>query len=186
MDDPSLSYAVVVAFDPGGVTGWSMFAVHPNSLDIPRLRVLSNVEIWMHGQIDCREDEGAGIDQMFAVAARWAKPVRILESFTIRMLNPTPEYCSPIRITAGFDAKARDAGWPDTYRQTPSDAKTTCTNERLKKWGFYISKGGLGHARDADRHALLMLRRAKDPKLGAARRHEWWPHLYGPDGKYLN
>lgn len=46
--------------------------------------------------------------------------------------------------------------------QTPGDAKSFSTNEKLKAIGFW-HKGGEGHANDAFRHALLyMVRTDKD------------------------
>lgn len=186
----SLSCPTVVALDPGGVTGWSVFVVHPQALSDPRLKLLANILEWQHGQIFCGGDkysveaENAGVDKMIEIASEWPGAAHVIETFTIRKLNQSMEYCSPIRLTAAYDMKVRDLGVTTTYRQEPSDAKSTCSNTRLKEWGLYVRQGGLDHARDADRHAILALRHAKDARHGPARRHEWWPHLYGPDGQY--
>lgn len=191
MSVASQTCPTVIAFDPGGVTGWSVMTVHPDALAVPRIRILANILFWEHGQIFCGGDtasqdaENAGVREMIEVARRFPGAMHMIEKFTIRKLNRSEEYSSPIRLTAGYDLAIRDLGITETFRQEPADALKECDNDRLKRWGLYVRKGGLGHARDADRHAILALRRAKDPKRGAAQRHEWWPHIYGVDGNTI-
>jgi hypothetical protein len=47
----------------------------------------------------------------------------------------------------------------------------------------YDPTGGLIHARDADRHALLFLRKAKAKSQFRA---QAWPHLFSRGGAYYN
>lgn len=54
--------------------------------------------------------------------------------------------------------------------QTPADAKSFSTNEKLKAIGFW-HRGGEGHANDAFRHALLYMVRT-DKEFGAKLLHE--------------
>ena len=56
------------------------------------------------------------------------------------------------------------------HLQTPADAKTFSTNEKLKVAGFWHRGGGAGHANDAFRHALLYLARTRLVNLTAVAR----------------
>lgn len=42
---------VVVAFDPGVTTGWSVMKVHPDALSDPQVNILDNIDHWANGQI---------------------------------------------------------------------------------------------------------------------------------------
>lgn len=168
----------VLAIDPGGTSGWSIFSVHPNALVDPQVSILENITHWSHGQVDCLEDELDGVEGLVELAESWPGAVVLLEQFIIRRFDQKEDFLSPVRITAAFDYAVRKLGVHQTYRQQPADAKNSASDDRLKRWGFYQREGGLEHARDADRHALLWLRKAKDPKQGSRRRHEWWPHIY--------
>lgn len=168
-------YAVVVAYDPGGTTGWSVFAVHPDALSCVDVSVLENVEHWAHGQFS--GGENAQADEMVALALAWPDAALVVEDFILRTANRSRDVLSPVRLRAKFEYGLHLARDPRRlYTQSASDAKSTCTDDRLKAWKFYEREGGLEHARDADRHALLFLRRAKERSgLRAAA----WVHLYG-------
>jgi squalene cyclase len=57
--------------------------------------------------------------------------------------------------------------------QNRAIAKSTATDDRLKAWGLYDTNSG-PHARDATRHAITALRRARDkPKF----RDEMWAYV---------
>jgi len=177
-----VSDPTVLAVDPGGTTGWSILSVRPEALGDPKISILENITLWNHGQIDCLTDEIGGVQALVQVARAFPEAVLLLEQFVIRRFDQKEDFLSPVRITAAFDYAVREAFGACTYRQQPSEAMTTCTDARLKEWGLYERAGGMGHARDADRHGILWLRKAKDPKLGRVRRHEWWPHIYADDG----
>lgn len=177
-----LSNPTVFAVDPGGTSGWSVLAVHPEALLDPQVSILENITRWEHGQVDHLVDELAGVAELVRLAVGYLGAVFLIEKFILRRFDQKEDFLSPIRITAAFDYGARLCELPPTYRQQPSEALHTCTDARLKEWGLYEREGGMGHARDADRHAILWLRKAKDPKQGRARRHEWWPHIYDKDG----
>lgn len=178
---------VVVAFDPGGITGWSVIKVHPEAL-CTAAPILGNIEHWAHGQIISPANdtaEQACVDDMVALVAQWPGCAVLIEDFILRMLTTGRDLLSPVRLTAMLCyALNKELGIEVTHRQQPSEAKTVATDERLKNWGLYERDGGLEHARDADRHAILWLRKAKDPVRGAARRALWWPKLYGVGGPY--
>jgi hypothetical protein len=169
----------VFATDPGGVTGWSKMTISREALLDTSLMPWEGIERWEHGQVDHREDERAGVDKLYHVAARWPGAAILQEQFDLRMLSQDPDLLYSVRIIAMFDYALRGLGVCETFRQTPSDAKKESTDDRLKRWGFYVRTGGMGHARDADRHALLMIRKARLPGLkGQVNRRRWWPHLF--------
>jgi hypothetical protein len=56
-------------------------------------------------------------------------------------------------------------------------AKSTATDDRLKAWGLYTK--GSDHIRDATRHAITGLRRAKQ---SVEFRDRLWPNAYNPHG----
>jgi hypothetical protein len=88
---------------------------------------------------------------------------------------------SAVRLTAALEILVEEAGLGMTmHRQAPATAKTTATDERLKKWGLYNRAGAQRHARDGDRHSITFLRLAK---TSGALRGRAWPHLYTQSGE---
>lgn len=194
--------AVTIWFDPGVTTGWSVMSVHPEALVNPDYKILSNIEHWTHGQIDCGHRRGLsdvrdifdgegrleyselavnlageceGVAEMLQIVDDWPGASVGLEDFILRMKSMDRELLSPVRMTAAFDFGMYTRGF-QTFRQQPSEAKGLATDDRLKSWGFYERSGGMNHARDADRHCITWLRKMKAKKL---LREAAWPHLYG-------
>lgn len=185
--DEFLDAPTVVSFDMGGMTGWSAWEVHPEALTDPTVKILDNVEHHTWGEIDSR-----GPDAEVSCAKEALEIVRgfpgcavLMEDFILQMYSKGRDLLTPVRLNAMLDfALEVNLGVTVTHRQMASEAKATVTDARLKLWGFYTSAGGQEHARDADRHAILFLRKAKDPKRGALRRAAWWPHIYGIGAPY--
>lgn len=163
---------VVVWADPGDTTGWSIHRVPIDLLlregQVGALRQTR----WSSGQFR-PGSTSASVDQFLDLAR--AAYERISEeddvfvigseSFTLRMLSTEPSLLEPVRFNAVLDDRLRGTGWW-AERQSPSDAKQTITDARLRLWG--IHKPGAVHATDAQRHGLLFLRRyASQPKLRA-------------------
>lgn len=198
----------LISFDPGGTTGWSLMQVHPSALsardeDLP-YGVLDNITTWRHGQVDCgsvkgnlgrslhagisTRGENAGVSELLGLCRSWPQAAIVIEDFILDpdRFNTGRDLLSPVRITSALNYDL----WlqrRDYYVQSASLAKTTCRDEQLKTWGYYTSSGGLGHARDADRHSLTFLKRsaARSPK-GRELREAAWPHLFGPEGEYYD
>lgn len=178
----------VIAIDPGGTTGWSHMVLPPEALCDPDVKILQNIKIHNHGEVhsyhgttgEWSEGESICVDDIWSLIRAWPDAAIVVEDFIIRQNNRSRDFLSPVRVTAGLSYLI----WKDNrrwYRQSPADAKNVATDERLKSWGLYSSDGGLGHARDADRHAILFLRKCKEnPK----KRAEVWPWLYGKDAPY--
>jgi hypothetical protein len=122
--------------------------------------------------------ESAAVHEMLQIVKQWPGCAVGMEDFIVRQFNQSYEFLSPVRLTAALDYALWLMGI-QSYRQQPSEAKSTVTDERLKLWGFYEKSGAQVHARDADRHCLTFLRKCKDPLKGPARRRLAWPHIYG-------
>lgn|SRR6185295_7609768 len=194
--------AVSMWFDPGETTGWSIMQVHPEALADPTIKILENIESWSHGQIDCgatrgnagvsaaeaSEDEfgngvsisgeAAGVHECLELVDVWPGTMVGIEDFVVRRYDQSRAFLSPVRVTAGIDYGLY-LRFMSSFRQQPSEAKTTVTDARLKAWNFYRSEGSQVHARDADRHNLTFLRKCKSGEKGRALRAQAWPHLFG-------
>jgi hypothetical protein len=55
---------------------------------------------------------------------------------------------------------SRKGGWGEPVIQTPADAKSFVSNQRIKDLGFW-HRGGKGHALDAIRHGILYMVRVR-------------------------
>lgn len=147
----------------------------------------SQITEWDYGLITGREPE-----QALAIA-RLAREIQSLtykvgpaivsEDWDITPTNDTtdPESLSPVRINAMLSllyhqthmegtVKVSWLGDATLHFQQRTMAKTTATDERLKKWGLYSTSP---HTRDATRHAVVALRRARqDPEFART----LWPY----------
>lgn len=198
LKESELTYkeAAVIALDPGGTTGWSLISVHPEALTEPKADVFENIFEHKHGQVDCgshrgnlesslhegisTEGEFSGVYDLAEFVRAWPSAAVVIEDFNLRQLRMDRDLLSPVRITSALGYSMWLDG-RDYHIQSPSDAKRVCTDERLKEWRMYESSGALRHARDADRHAILFLRKAKAKR---SFRELAWPHLYGERGAY--
>jgi hypothetical protein len=159
----------VIGIDPGGTTGWCR-------LTVPRDSIYGNepgqILRWEYGE------EGGDEARQVQALARLARGVQSLDyqigpALVIEAWDqdPTfkstdPEALSPARIGGMFlYAKLRgDLGDAIVTFQGRQLAKSTLNDERLQAAGMYVK--GSAHVRDATRHALTALRRArKSPEL---------------------
>jgi len=172
LNDDEISYdaATVIAIDPGGTTGWSLISVHPGSL----------VETSFHTGIST-DGEFSGVYDLAKFIHTWPCAAVVVEDFTLNQFRRDRDLLSPVRITAALGYCLWRSG-RDYHVQSPGDAKRICSDERLKEWRMYDPVGSLVHARDADRHALLFLRKCKARKDFRAMA---FPHLYGERGAYI-
>lgn len=165
MHDGSDGDPTVIAYDPGGVTGWALFSVHPDAVADPSLKILNNVEYARWGQFTGTEFDQ--VDQMLDLADAWPGAAIVTEDFILRQFNASRALLSPVRLNAAFRyCLGRDRR---VYLQQPSLAKTTITDERLRVMGYWDNTKGEVHARDAIRHNFTFWKRVKeDRKLLAA------------------
>jgi hypothetical protein len=159
---------VVCAFDPGIHTGWAWYDV--DRVDMCALGTRGGLKSaerdW--GVFNTSKGERHHIDQMVAVTRAcwaWAEVneetdtfVVTIEDFILQMLSSDRELLAPVRLTARYLDRMETSGLAIWTRTTASEAKRTVTDERLKMWNQYDSASGV-HARDAQRHAILVLRK---------------------------
>lgn len=198
IDPEELSYesATIIAIDPGGVTGWSLISVVPEVLQVDDAYILDNILRHQHGQVDCGTRRGnlasslhpgisthgefSGVYDLAKFIRSWPGAAVIIEDFSLRQFRKDRDLLSPVRITSALGHELWKTG-RDYHVQNSGDAMNTCSDDRLREWKLYDELGGLKHARDADRHSLLFLRRAKcDKELRASA----WPHLFGAEGAF--
>lgn len=195
-DEICYDTATVIAFDPGGTTGWSLISVDPEALCVRERKVLSGIYEHQHGEVDCgvkrgnldsslhggisTDGEFSGVFDCTKLCKEWPCAAVVIEDFNLNQFRRDRDLLSPVRITAAIGYTLWLSG-RDYHVQMPGDAKRVCSDEALKAWGMYDSYNALKHARDADRHAILFLRKAKSNK---ELRERAWPHLFGEDGPY--
>lgn len=171
---------VVFAVDPGVTSGWCALSVPLGILSVAGVRRTLARCRWRHGQVhrdsigDHVLDYGDTnhvnllIDMMGIIYQEWVHESDVfcvvLERFDLRLLSSDPSLLSPVRINALLMDRLQGGKYPDDIDPTPlfmqsaSDAKNTVTDARLQSNGMYDPHSGV-HARDADRHAILFLRR---------------------------
>ena len=160
-----------------------------------------HITLHQHGQIDCGSKRGAlsieegtaqvlgdpglnptgeaeGIARIMALIDEHPTAAVVIEDFIVDFKKITKDRSalSPVRITAAI----RQGLWDrerDTrcFLQDRANAKSSMNDARLKEFGAYQRTGGLGHARDADRHALYFLRRCQNSPL---LRFQGWPWIF--------
>jgi hypothetical protein len=181
--------ATVISLDPGGTTGWSVFSVEPDSLVDNDISILKSITHWRSGQIVGPEWQQE--DSILELLAAWPGAAVCTEQFIPRQANMGDEMYSPMRLNVlvkwamrrGFDGVDEFGNPPrQTFTQQPSMAMGTATDERLKAWGLYVREGGQEHARDATRHGITFLRRAKEKRN---LRYRAWPNLFDREGMLL-
>lgn len=198
----------VLAFDPGETTGWCAIGVVPRWFSTYHNygEPLESFDLFAYGQIDCvskdlagwfgtaqkhagvnMAGENAGIEEMIELACvTHSESVVVIEDFIpdMKRMDQARHTLSPVRITAGFsfgmsqNVSGGRLSDERVFIQNRSLAKTTCTDDRLKRWGMYDPRSG-AHARDATRHAYYFLRDCVGSDHKAAfKRHLAWPHLF--------
>lgn len=201
----------IIALDPGGTTGWSLFilpkTITRDNVEIPVLQSLnfhsilelSQANQFAHGQVDCgakcgnlytghhkgisTEGEAIGVYKLMKLIDTWPDAVIVIEDFVLRTLQKQKDLLSPVRITAAlsYELWRRNRCY---FAQNVSDAKSIFTDDRLKTFEVYTEKGAMRHARDADRHLLLFIRRCMGNSVSARRlRHSAWEHIFNEEGE---
>jgi hypothetical protein len=137
-------------------------------------------------RFECREvtgDECAQVD----IIARTVREVQSLDYgigpavVTEKFDNDNPftddDVFSPVRINAMLEYARHRRFLNDAriVQQTRGMAKSTATDDRLRAWGLYQDTVGSMHKRDAARHLITMLRRAR--KSARLRDRLWNPMI---------
>jgi hypothetical protein len=146
----------VIWFDPGGTTGWCLFSVHPESLIANDVLILDNIQHWACGEFTGTEFKQ--VDDMLELADAWPGAALGSEDFILRRFDMSRVALAPVRLNAAL----RYAVAPrHVHLQQAQLAKTTITDARLKRIGFWGLTENKVHARDAIRHGLTFLKRLK-------------------------
>jgi hypothetical protein len=164
----------LLAFDPGGTTGWARVWV-PAAALLPGGSILASIEFEVGQIVGDDKEQGRKIALMLA-GPGFSGPL-VIESFRLRQFRQDDDLLAPVRMIARIEQIVEileywgpvdkvPAAYP-IFKQEPSLAKSTCPDNRMRKWGVWTP--GRPHANDAMRHAITFLRRAKsDARLRAA------------------
>jgi hypothetical protein len=170
--DEQLWWPRVMWIDPGTVSGVAVVWFDPKALLVDDLTMpkvllayseifLSGPENGINGQVNRFMRLRRGLEGEAGLATG-------CESFTILKENQSYEFLSPVRIRAALEGRLSimkphgsetvGDGVP-VWTQSPSDAITSFSNERLKNLRMYSP--GPDHVNDAKRHDLLWIRKLK-------------------------
>jgi hypothetical protein len=152
----------LLAFDPGGTTGVARFWL-PDSALRREQKILGALEF------ECFEIGGTERQQgreLALLLAAYTGPI-VIESFTLRKFSQDEDLLSPVRMRARIEQIVdtlehwgpEGAGRRSMFFQEPSLAMKTVTDDRMHRWGLWVP--GKEHGRDAIRHGVTFLRRAK-------------------------
>lgn len=154
LDDPD-AYQVL-AFDPGGTTGWAVFQVHPDAFSgDPDILMFENIEWWTAGQFTGPLMEQ--VDSAVELAESWPGARLVMEGFKLRQMAVD---LAPVEVSFAIRRDLRPRYF---VTQTSSMAMNTVTDERQKEWGLWIP--GKEHARDAVKHAVTFLKAKREQAI---------------------
>lgn len=180
---------IIFALDPGVTSGWSALGVPVALIPEQGVaRTLARCW-WRHGEIyrgsgsnghresngyhdllgsqDYGDSKHVGLVLEVAnlIYSEWVNEenedefVFVNERFDLRMLSSDPSLLAPVRVNAIMRDRLTVGGASSfMFMQSASDAKNVVTDQRLRMWCMYDRHSGV-HARDADRHGILFLRR---------------------------
>lgn len=163
----------VLAIDPGGDTGWKWGLVDASLEPTAAVQAARDDGRLLGGTIGGNENgQVQTIERFWSSACQRAdRLVRglgglvdeyhlVTEGFILGILDSDPSLLSPVRILAKLDLmvdEKRLQPEPDDWSEyLASQAKSTVTDDRLRRWGLWTK--GSAHERDAQRHMILHLR----------------------------
>lgn len=151
----------VVSFDPGGTTGWAVFCVQFDAMRNIEGKILNRIPYWNAGEFT--GDENKQVDEMLGLVQAWDDAKIVMEDFVLRKFSMLRDLLAPVRVISAFTYGLHAVS--DSRQiilQQPSLAMTTITDDRLRRLGYWTPLSGQPHARDAVRHSITWLRRAKE------------------------
>jgi hypothetical protein len=160
----------IIGVDPGKVTGWALWKIPRESMYSPGGQ--SGIIERYSGEIRGREsDQVIKLCRFFRTVQSLdykVGPAVICESFDFGSPLSDPEVYSPVRIASMLklmfeQPQLKQVGDARLVMQGRTIAKKTATDERLKAWGLW-KPASADHERDAERHIITALRRAKQKR----------------------
>lgn len=155
----------IMGLDYGGTTGWGLLVIPRESIfgDEP-----PEILEWDYGEFQGDEpSQAVNIARLIREVQGLDYPngpAVIGEAWDIdtRFKSTDQETLSPVRLGAMLMLLQHQKllGDATLHFQPRSLAKSTATDTRLKRWGLYVP--GSDHQRDAIRHAITGLRRARE------------------------
>lgn len=175
----------IVAFDPGGITGWAHLILDARAFSRPEHKALKYLKHWT-----CGEFEGPENQQVTACAAliwkakfgemphntttdaisKGGKADFLAEDFELTQMIGGKNLLSPVRINAKLDYICYTFGIELHYQRRTM--RTGVTPERLQLFGFnppgkrWTTTGKGKDAFAAMQHAVVWLRRTKEKSRG--------------------
>lgn len=151
----------VLGYDPGGTTGWA-------AVDVPSQAIWGDWSILDTMQFEVGQIGGPDATQARAIGQQLVVhngPI-VIEDFILRKFTRSRDLLAPVRMTARIEQMVEmlrefspDKPELPIFKQQPSLAMTTCTDDRMRRWGIWTP--GRPHANDALRHVVTFLRRCK-------------------------
>lgn len=128
----------IMAIDPGKLTGVAVFTVTEDGTPV------------LEGSAELHRDE------FESWLEGWLLGYSEIEVVAERYVIGDADSPWSLRMLGVLSYLSRKGGHGEPVLQTPADAKSFCTNERLKHLGYW-HVGGEGHANDAIRHGVLYM-----------------------------
>lgn len=178
----------LVAFDPGGTTGWAHLVLDFRAFSRPDNKALRYLKHWECGEYTGTENKQVGEASRLIWRARFgdmpfnattdvlssglSRSDLLSEDFELTQQIGGNNLLSPVRINAKLDWVCE--GWGLKLELQKRSARTQITPERLKRFGFISPMNRLGRwtttgrgkdAFSAMQHAIVWLRQVKSKSL---------------------
>lgn len=171
-EDDGSPALIIISFDPGVTTGW---AIHRTPISVLLTSGFSEAVWdprfgWASGQIGgLNEDDTTDVMVDLTRTAYSLGDYRAgdrfaiaMEDFILQIMQMDRSLLSPVRVFSKYEyamkklTQASGVVLP-YFKASASDAKRVVTDERLSRWN--LLKPGQIHARDAQRHGILLTRK---------------------------
>ncbi len=164
---------VLLAFDPGGTTGWAEFVINPRAFTHPRYKVTANITQWRCGEVPGTDNEQAVQLRNMIMANAPFNTKAVTEDFQLAQLKgKSRDLLSPVRINALISWHCAQSSIPLHYQNRA--ARIVVTVERLMAYGFespmnrngrWVTSGRGKDAFSAMQHGIVYLERLKKQSI---------------------
>lgn len=172
----------VMWMDPGVISGVAVVWFDPRALLIEQKKMPRCILAWWETYLGGPENRQ--IDEFLSLGRQLddGKPGLALgvESWTMRKFDQSSDFLAPVRLRSKLEYAV--PLWSPGRRiaaQSPSDALTTMTDERLKLLNMFTP--GPDHIRDATRHCLLWIRKMRIAGWSGFRSWHGWDRAWAEE-----